>query len=68
MPFDPVLFVGGFVVGAGCIVMLGSSLMADHPKHIVLPITIVCALMSGGILGWSFNYFFHFAQMTGPPN
>ena len=26
------------------------------------------ALLSGFVLGWSFNYFFHFAQMTGPPN
>jgi len=48
--------------------MLGASLTADHPKHIVVPATIVGALLSGGILGWSFNYFFHFAQMTGPPN
>jgi hypothetical protein len=68
MPIDPVLFITGFIVGAGCIIMLGGSLLADHPKRIVVPATIVCALVSGGILGWSFNYFFHFAQMTGPPN
>jgi len=68
MPIDPVLFVTGFIVGAGCITMLGGSLMADHPKRIVLPATIAGALVSGSILGWSFNYFFHYAQMAGPPN
>ncbi len=68
MPIDPVLFVTGFIVGAGCIIMLGGSLMADHPKRIVVPATIAGALVSGAVLGWSFNYFFHFAQMSGPPN
>ncbi len=42
--------------------MLGGSLMEDHDKRIVVPATVVCAVIGGGILGWSFNYFFHFAQ------
>ena len=63
---DPVLFVTGFIVGAGCVIMLGGSLMEDHDKRIVVPATVVCALIGGGILGWSFNYFFHFAQQQGP--
>lgn len=59
---DAVLFTTGFIVGAACIVMLGGSLLADHDRRIVVPATIAGALISGGILGWSFNYFFHFAQ------
>jgi hypothetical protein len=62
MPVDPVLFVVGFLVGAACIVMLGSSMMEDHDRRIIIPATIVCALISGGVLGWSFNYFFHWSQ------
>ena len=62
MPFDIVLFSVGFIVGAACIIMLGGSLMEDHDKRIVVPATIVCALIGGGIVGWSLNYFFHFAQ------
>jgi hypothetical protein len=65
MPFDGVLFTVGFVVGAGCVIMLGGQLMEDHDKRIIVPATIVCALLGGGILGWSFNYFFHYAQQTG---
>jgi hypothetical protein len=59
---DPVIFTTGFVVGAACVVMLGGSLAQEHDKRIVVPFTILGALMSGGILGWSFNYFFHYAQ------
>ncbi len=59
---DVVLFTVGFIVGAACIVMLGGSLSEDHDKRIVVPATIVCAVIGGGIVGWSFNYFFHFAQ------
>ena len=59
---DPVLFGTGFVVGAGCVIMLGGSLMEEHGRRYILPATIAGALLSGGILGWSFNYFFHFAQ------
>ncbi|HEY5350057.1 MAG TPA: hypothetical protein VIJ64_09995 [Candidatus Lustribacter sp.] len=59
---DAVLFTVGFIVGAACIVMLGGSLMEDHDKRIVVPAMVVGAIISGGILGWSFNYFFHFAQ------
>jgi predicted benzoate:H+ symporter BenE len=61
-PIDPVLFGTGFVVGAACIVMLGTSMLTDHDKRYVLPATIAGALLSGAILGWCFNYFFHFAQ------
>jgi len=63
---DAILFIAGFVVGAGCIVMLGGSLMEDHDKRIVVPATIAGAVIGGGILGWAFNYFFHFSQLTGP--
>jgi hypothetical protein len=59
---DAVLFATGFIVGAGCIVMLGGSMLEDHDRRYVIPATIAGALISGGILGWSFNYFFHFAQ------
>jgi hypothetical protein len=59
---DAVLFTTGFVVAAGCVLMLGGSLAQDHDKRVVVPVTIACALLAGGIAGWSFNYFFHFAQ------
>ena len=59
---DIVLFGTGFVVGAGCIVMLATSLLEEHPKRVILPPAIAGALVSGLILGWSFNYFFHYAQ------
>jgi hypothetical protein len=62
MALDPVLFGTGFAVGAACIVMLGASLMQEHGRAKILPATIAGALVSGGILGWSFNYFFHWAQ------
>jgi hypothetical protein len=59
---DVVIFATGFIVGAACIVMLGGSMLEDHDRRIIIPATIAGALLSGGILGWSFNYFFHFAQ------
>lgn len=59
---DAILFVTGFVVGAACIIMLGVSMLEDHDRHFVLPATIVGAILSGGILGWSFDYFFHWSQ------
>jgi hypothetical protein len=63
---DAVLFVVGFIVGAACVIMLGGSMMEDHDKRIVIPATIVGAILSGGIFGWCFNYFFHFSQLQGP--
>lgn len=63
---DAERFITGFIVGAACVVMLGGSLMEEYDKRIVIPATIAGALLSGGILGWSFNYFFHFAQLPGP--
>ncbi len=62
MPFDPVLFTVGFAVGAACVIMLGGSLAQEHDRRIVVPATAVAALISGGVLGWSFNYFLHWAQ------
>ncbi len=59
---DAALFGTGFIVGAACVVMLGVSMLEDNDRRIVLPSTIAGALVSGLILGWSFNYFFHFAQ------
>jgi hypothetical protein len=59
---DAVLFITGFAVGAGCIVMFGIAMLEDHPRRIVLPATIAGALLSGSILGWSLNYFLHWAQ------
>jgi membrane protein YqaA with SNARE-associated domain len=59
---DATLFFTGFAVGAASIVMFGVSMLEDHPRRIVLPATIAGALLSGGILGWSLNYFFHWAQ------
>jgi hypothetical protein len=56
------MFGTGFVVGAACFIMLGASLAEDHDRRVVWPITIVCALLAGGILGWCFNYFIHWAQ------
>jgi hypothetical protein len=64
---DAILFTAGFAVGAGCIVMLGVSLMEEHGRGLVLPATIVAAILCGGILGWSFNYFFHWAQPGSGP-
>jgi hypothetical protein len=61
-PIDPVLFIAGFVVGAGCIVMLGVSLLDDYHRKFVLPATVAGALACGLVLGWSFNYFLHWAQ------
>ena len=66
MPFDPLLFGTGFVVGAASVIMLGASLAQEHGKRIVVPATVVTALLCGGIDGWSLNYFFHWAQRTGP--
>ncbi len=63
---DAILFGTGFVVGAACVIMLGGSLAAEHDRRIVLPATVAGALICGGILGWALNYFFHFAQQTGP--
>ena len=59
---DAVLFITGFAVGAGCIIMFGNAMLEDHDRRYVLPATIAGALLCGGILGWSFNYFFHWAQ------
>ena len=59
---DLVLFGTGFLVGAGCVVMLGVSLLEDYAKRVIIPSTIAGALVSGLALGWSFNYFFHYAQ------
>ena len=59
---DAVLSITGFVVGAACIGMLGQALLDDYDRRIVIPATIAGAIVGGGILGWSFNYFFHFAQ------
>ena len=61
---DAVLFTVGFIVGAACIIMLGGSMMEDHDRRIVVPATVVGAILSGGVCGWSFNYFFHFAQLS----
>ena len=55
----------GCVPSGGCI-MLGTSLAEDHDRRIIIPATIVSALLGGSLLGWGLNYFFHFAQMTGP--
>ena len=47
--------------------MLGGSLAQEHDHRIVdsrRPSPARC--IAGGILGWSLNYFFHFAQRTGP--
>jgi hypothetical protein len=63
VPFNPVLFIVGFAVGGGCVVMLGGSLLEDHDKRIIIPATVVGALLTGGLVGWSFNYFFHYASM-----
>jgi hypothetical protein len=63
---DAVLFVVGFIVGAACVIMLGGSMLEDHDRRIVIPATVVGAILSGGIFGWCFNYFFHFAQLPGP--
>lgn len=59
---DAVLFTTGFIVGAACVVMLGASMIAEHDRRIVIPATIAGALLGGSIIGWSFNYFFHYAS------
>jgi hypothetical protein len=66
MPFDPILFSTGFIVGAACVIMLGASLAQEHGKRYIVPATVVSALLCGGIAGWSLNYFFHWAQRPGP--
>ena len=64
---DAILVITGFLVGAGCCIMLGISLLEDYDRRIIIPLTVVSALIGGGLLGWGLNYFFHFAQLTGPP-
>ena len=59
---DAILSITGFVVGAACIGILGVSLLEDYDRRIIIPSTIAGALLGGGILGWSLNYFFHYAQ------
>jgi len=55
----------GFILGAGCVTALGMSLLEDHDRRVVLPITAVCAVVSGVLTAWAFNYFIHFASKTG---
>jgi hypothetical protein len=61
---DLILFVIGFGVGAGCSVALGLSFLEDHERRVVLPITVVGAVIAGLLVGWAFSYFTHFARMT----
>ncbi len=58
-------YVVGFILGAGCVTMLGVSLLEDHERRVVVPITAVCALVSGVLTAWAFDYFIHFASRTG---
>ncbi len=60
------LLVVGFLVGAAPIVMLGASMLDDHERRIVVPVTAVSALLSGVAVGWALEYFVHFARSTGP--
>ncbi len=63
--FDVPLLIVGFLVGAAPVVMLGRSLLEDHERRVVLPATIVTALLCGVIVSWALNSFVRFAQMTG---
>lgn len=60
--FDPMLFFAGFVVGGGCVGALGISLTQDYPRRYVMPATVVSVLLVGSLVGWSLNYFFHWAR------
>lgn len=61
---DPLLFVIGFGVGAGCIVALGLSFLEDHERGAVIPWTVAGATIGGLLCGWAFSSFTHFARMT----
>lgn len=61
---DPVLFTIGFAVGAGCVLALGFSFLADHERGLVLPVTISGALVAGVLAGWALSSFTQFARMT----
>jgi hypothetical protein len=63
---DAVLFGVGFLVGAGSIGALGISLLEDHPRRVILPITVLGAVCGGVLVGWALNAFVHFAGRTGP--
>jgi predicted MFS family arabinose efflux permease len=63
---DALLTIVGFVVGAAPVVMLGLSLTEDYDRRRVLPITAVAAAISGIVVAWCLDYFFHFASRTGP--
>ncbi len=63
---DAVLLVAGFLLGAAPVVMLGNSLLEDHPRRVIVPITAVSALACGAVLAWAVDVWFHFATRTGP--
>jgi hypothetical protein len=60
------MLIVGFLLGAAPVIMLGRSLLEDHDRRIVLPATIVSALLSGVVVAWCLNYFVGFASKTGP--
>jgi len=62
---DVIMLAVGFAVGAAPVVMLGNSLLEDHERRIVVPVTAACAVLSGAVVAWALNYFYHFARSTG---
>jgi hypothetical protein len=59
---DAVLFITGFLVGGACVGTLGFSLVDDYPRRYVVSLTVVAIVVCGTILGWSLNYFMHWAH------
>ncbi len=57
---DLIVLAVGFAL-----VMLGNSLLEDHERRVVVPVTAVCALLSGAVVAWALNVFFYFARGTG---
>ncbi len=62
---DLIVLAVGFALGAAPVVMLGNSLLEDHERRVVVPVTAVCALLSGAVVAWALNVFFYFARGTG---
>ncbi len=56
------LFAVGFVLGAGCVTALGVSLLEDHDRRLIIPVTVLTALACGLGVGWALNYFVHWAS------
>ncbi len=63
---NAILLTVGFLVGAAPVVMLGVSMLEDHERRVVVPATIVSALLCGALVAFSLNFFVHYANANAP--